>query len=81
MVKKRKDFIGFILAAEKDKNLMTRFLTITDSATLLKFFQDEGFTEIRDKKECGAIIRAREKLGKITLHEIVHLDCAPGQRY
>jgi TRAP-type C4-dicarboxylate transport system substrate-binding protein len=44
MAPQRKDFIGFMLAAEKDEKMTKAFLAQKDAAELKKFFKKHGFT-------------------------------------
>jgi hypothetical protein len=56
-IRSRKDFLGFILEAQKDTNLTSKFLSqckkgLTD---LYNFFQEEGFTAI-PRDDCRNIL-------------------------
>jgi hypothetical protein len=44
MARQRKDFIGFMLAAEKNEKMTISFLAQKDAAELHKFFKKHGFT-------------------------------------
>ncbi len=57
----KKDFIGFILAAEKDSKLTEDFLDFVSKKRAMElhnFFQKEGFTEVT-QENCEAILRSR----------------------
>jgi len=57
--KGRRNFIDFILEAQKNKELVVRFLLLTEPQDLKKFFYDEGFRDISDD-DIGKIIEARK---------------------
>ena len=75
---KRKDFIGFILAAERDKKLTARFLS--EKKDLYKFFQGEGFTEI-SRESCTDILEARTRLEQMSIGELIEEPCPPNAKY
>ncbi len=56
----RKDFIGFILEAEKDPRLTKAFLSKQTVTQLYNFFQEEGFTDI-SKDDCVDILKSKTK--------------------
>jgi len=52
----RKDFIGFILKAEKSKEITLKFLSKGTATELKVFFDEEGYTEI-SAKDCEDILK------------------------
>lgn len=74
----KKDFIGFILAAEENKKLFARFLD--EKKDLYKFFQGEGFTEISEES-CPDILEARTRLEKMSIGELIEEPCPPNTKY
>lgn len=75
----KKDFIGFILAAEQDRKLATRFLS--EQKDLYQFFQKEGFTEIPES-DCTDILTARTRLEKLSIGEVIgDIPCPPNAKY
>jgi len=75
---KRKDFIGFILAAEQNGNLFARFLH--EKKDLYEFFQREKFTEI-SKDSCTDILEARTRLEQMSIGELIEEPCPPNAKY
>jgi len=61
MAPSRKDFIGFILDAEKSEDLTRGFLAQHDATKLHKFFVEKGYTEI-PKADCKDILTVRDRL-------------------
>jgi hypothetical protein len=56
----REDFIGFILEAEKDKELTKQFLDIKTAKRLNSFFTEQGFTKIKED-DCKDIMKSKTK--------------------
>jgi hypothetical protein len=78
---KRKDFIGFILAAEEDEKLTKEFLSKKEVKVLYLFFKQKGFTEIREEPDCEDILTARRRLEKVTIGEIIEEPCPANAKY
>ena len=78
----KKDFIGFILAAEEDAKLAKNFLSKKNSTELHKFFHKEGFTEV-SKDHCKDILKAKTKRHamKQQIAGNPFYDCPPDARY
>jgi hypothetical protein len=60
-----KDFISFILAAEKDKKLTQDFLLQKTAEELYTFFDTKGYTGI-PKGDCEDILKAKNKWDQLT---------------
>jgi hypothetical protein len=54
----KKDFLSFILAAQTKEQLATGFFLKKTAKDLFKFFQDSGFTDIK-QPDCRDILKAR----------------------
>ncbi len=85
--RKRKDFIGFILASEKEEELSKEFLTIKNAEKLLSFFKREGFTRI-DEPACKDILKSKTKKNATTQHQLspkqpgeAPVPCPPNAHY
>jgi hypothetical protein len=65
---RRNDFIGFILAAERDEKLMSEFLSQTSVDKLWAFFQEHTFTGIPKHPDCDDILKAKSNV------ELLHID-------
>jgi hypothetical protein len=77
----KKDFISFILAAEKDKKLTEEFFSKKNATDLHKFFQKEGFTEI-EPKHCKDILKAKTvKYGASRWAAGINSPCPPNTNY
>jgi len=76
----KKDFIGFILAAEQDKKLIRRFLSTEQVPGLYDFFQKEGFTEILEP-DCRDILTARSRLEKVSIGDMIDESCPTNAKY
>jgi hypothetical protein len=63
----RKDFIGFILAAEGDAYLLKQFMTKNTTEELYDFFQTEHFTDIKKEPDCQDILIARNQMADKTI--------------
>ena len=75
----RKDFIGFILDAEKDSTKLSEFLAQQTAGDLYAFFQSNGYTDIQEP-DCNDILKAKEGLGETTVVQAVD-KCKPGTKY
>ena len=47
--KDKGNFVDFILEVQKDRDLLTRFMQITDPKDLKNFFDNEGFNDISEE--------------------------------
>ena len=47
--KNKGNFVDFILEVQKDRDLLTRFMQITDPKDLKNFFDNEGFNDISEE--------------------------------
>lgn len=65
------NFVDFILEVQNDRDLLTRFMQITDPKDLKNFFDNEGFNDISEedavkilelKKQLESLLKGR--LGK-----------------
>ncbi len=76
----KKNFIGFILAAEQDTKLLRAFLSKEKPDLLYDFFQREGFTEI-DEPDCRDILAARSRLEKVSIGDMIDESCPTNTKY
>jgi hypothetical protein len=56
----REDFIGFVLEAEKDRELTEQFFDIKTAKRLNSFFIKQGFTKINED-DCKDIMKSKTK--------------------
>jgi len=59
MKSKRKDIIGFALNATWDDKLVRKFFSKHTAKELYRFFQKNGYTEIKEKPDCEDILKFR----------------------
>lgn len=57
---KRKDIIGFILRTTWDDRLAREFFSKRTAKDLFNFFQEEGYTDIKEKPDCVDILKFRK---------------------
>jgi len=60
----KKNFLSFILATETNDQLANDFFSKRTTKALFKFFQANGFTDIKEKPDCRDILRARNMMQK-----------------
>ena len=76
----RKDFIGFILDAEKSEELTREFLAQREPKGLYAFFQKNGYDEIL-LSDCDDILTAEQRLGDVVeLHHVAG-ECEGKAKY
>jgi hypothetical protein len=77
----RKDFIGFVKdAAEPSGDRLAREFLAKDTPNgLYKFFQKEGYTDIKEKPDCELILTARKNLANSRIPDI-GVDPCPDPR-
>jgi hypothetical protein len=63
----RKDFIGFILAAEGDEALAREFMSKNTPDELYDFFQIKTYTDIKKEPDCQDILIARNRMASRTI--------------
>ncbi len=74
----KKDFTGFILAAEKSDRLTKEFFSKKKAEDLKEFFDAEGFTEI-ELSHCKNIIRVKNPKDRPPL--TARKTCPSGTHY
>jgi hypothetical protein len=80
MAPQKKDFIGFMLDAEKSKKLTSDFLDQRDATKLHEFFQKNGYTKI-SADDCKDLIKCMEGEGaKELIRNRPKGECIAGQK-
>ena len=59
--KNKGNFVDFILEVQNDRDLLTRFMQITDPKDLKNFFDNEGFNDISEE-DAVKILELKKKL-------------------